>query len=462
MMVDRTVVALALASAAFVSVPASLIPQTAKAQSARRRVPRRTDTLPRESLVNGPSAVTPLDFGGGYKMGSLLRDIDPLFAGSNYNGLVTSRFAPLPFASGKGEVAFYGQVNAGWLNVDNGDKNNSESYFSTNGTTLNELGMRVKYDVGPDFTIGGRLSFVAAFNRSDILTSFDNDAGCDERNPDEALCWNTANVYLRSRTFGKISIGLGETASADIGGITLGGTAAVTNNDPTLKGGWHEVNGTYRTLNDIAPDVTGVTRGKLIRYDSPTLAGFSLSASWGEADHVGAPPDAKDYWDVALRYAGEFGNIRVASGIGYQIYDREGDHLNQSNLTFAGSIMHVPSGLFASASVNDINRDAKFQPGIGETDNASAYYLQAGISQDYFGIGKTTLYGEYGKTDSGANAGAYFLKDSSTSNWGIGVVQNIDSAAMSLYLTYNSIQADAGGLKGDDMQVIFAGARIKF
>ena len=457
-MVDRVTAALALASAAFVSVPASLIPETAKAQSVRRR----TETLPRESLVNQPSAVTPRDFGGGYKMGSLIKGLDPYSGISNYNGLVTSRFAPLTFAGGRGQVSFYGQMNLGWLNVDSGYKD-TDSYFSTNGTTLNELGTRVRYEVTPDFTVGARLSFVAAFNRSDILTSYeDQDAGCDEKHPDDAFCWNSASLYASGPLFGKISVGLGETAAADIGSITLGGTGAVTNNDPTLKGGWHQVRGTYYTLNDVAPDVTGVTRGTRIRYDSPTFAGFSVSGSWGEASHVGAPPDAKDYWDVALRYAGQFGSIRVATGLAYQDYDREGDHLSQSNLTWGGSIQHVPTGLFASASLNGINRDAKFKPGFGETDNASAYYLQAGISRNVFGIGKTALYGEYGETDNGANAGAYFLKDSSTENWGLGLVQNIDAAAMSLYITYNSIQADVGGTKGDDMNVVFAGARVKF
>ena len=48
-------------------------------------------------------------------------------------------------------------------------------------------------------------------------------------------------------------------------------------------------------------------RSDNIRYDSPTIAGFTLSASWGE----------DDFWDVALRYAGEFGDFKVLAGAGY-------------------------------------------------------------------------------------------------------------------------------------------------
>ena len=44
-----------------------------------------------------------------------------------------------------------------------------------------------------------------------------------------------------------------------------------------------------------------------VRYDSPTFAGFSVSASWGE----------DDFWDVAARYAGEFNGFKVALATAY-------------------------------------------------------------------------------------------------------------------------------------------------
>ena len=41
---------------------------------------------------------------------------------------------------------------------------------------------------------------------------------------------------------------------------------------------------------------------------SPTFAGFTVQAAYGEDDLA----------DVALRYAGEFNGIRVGAGIGYR------------------------------------------------------------------------------------------------------------------------------------------------
>jgi Gram-negative porin len=56
----------------------------------------------------------------------------------------------------------------------------------------------------------------------------------------------------------------------------------------------------------LSADCDGVPNNN-VRYDTPTFAGFSASASWGE----------DDVWGVAGRYAGEFSGIKVALAAGY-------------------------------------------------------------------------------------------------------------------------------------------------
>ena len=97
--------------------------------------------------------------------------------------------------------------------------------------------------------------------------------------------------------------------------------------------------------------------------------------------------------------------------------------------------------------------------------------IQAGISKNWFGIGNTALYGEYGvATDWGAEAvGRNFagnsavncpnpnavcspaLQNFTTVNgvtdtelriWGVGITQNVDAAASTLYLSYRNSDAD--------------------
>ncbi len=45
----------------------------------------------------------------------------------------------------------------------------------------------------------------------------------------------------------------------------------------------------------------------IVRYDTPTFAGFVGSASWGE----------DDMWELALNYRGEVGDFKLAGSLGY-------------------------------------------------------------------------------------------------------------------------------------------------
>ena len=53
-------------------------------------------------------------------------------------------------------------------------------------------------------------------------------------------------------------------------------------------------------------DCNGLTED-VVRYNSPTFAGFSVSASWG----------ADDMWDIAARYAGEIHDFKIAAAAAY-------------------------------------------------------------------------------------------------------------------------------------------------
>ena len=45
----------------------------------------------------------------------------------------------------------------------------------------------------------------------------------------------------------------------------------------------------------------------MVKYESPAVHGFFLTASLG----------TKEFWDVALRYKGEFGDVKFEAGVGY-------------------------------------------------------------------------------------------------------------------------------------------------
>lgn len=217
-------------------------------------------------------------------------------------------------------------------------------------------------------------------------------------------------------------------------------------------------------------------RYDLIKYESPSVAGFKFSAAWGE----------DDMWDVALRYAGLVGGrIKLAAGIGYGVFsesdsstangctgNKDQADCNQLGMSFGA--MDMGTGLFVHAAYG--TRTDEFieeTPGLeGTTDSV---YLQFGIEKNWFGVGATTLFGEYQVFDTGFNAGSLnavggapeAFSGAEAEIWGFGVVQNFASASFDLFATFRNTSTESTDLQGvtsknEDFQEVYAGGRIKF
>jgi hypothetical protein len=140
--------------------------------------------------------------------------------------------------------------------------------------------------------------------------------------------------------------------------------------------------------------------------------------------------------------------------------------------------------------------------------NWNHWLIQGGIGNNWFGIGQTTLYGEYGESsDFGAESNGrtfagtvnctsppfaaipcfsnfstvFGVTDTELTIWGLGITQNIDAAATTLFLGYRNFEADitcrttgpncTGAtnlgaapqtLTTEPMHVIVTGARVLF
>ena len=238
-------------------------------------------------------------------------------------------------------------------------------------------------------------------------------------------------------------------------------------------------------------------RYNVVKYDTPTLAGFSGSAAWGE----------DKFWDIALRYAGEFNGVKLATGIGYQQWDDgtsnprnctrvggiTGSNTTCDELGMSGSIQHVATGLYATGAYgyrNDDNRQllvSKLTPGASTRTKDEFYYIQAGIDQKFNPLGKSTLFGEYYEGNFGAainggagNGGTSSIRglgnaqpgfgninSSDINMWGIGFNQAVDAAAMDIYVSYRNYSFDVSNTAGvkanlNDLQTVLTGARIAF
>jgi hypothetical protein len=228
------------------------------------------------------------------------------------------------------------------------------------------------------------------------------------------------------------------------------------------------------------------------RYDSPTWAGFSVSGGYYE----------DDVWDVAVKYAADWNSIKVSVAAGYDQTTDEGclfstactgvtplggggapfqDFRKSVNTAQVGaSIMHVPSGLWAYGLYqHEENDGTQWQGPASDANDTNVWFVKAGIKRTWTPLGATVLWGEGGQYENdftgicsvgtGTNgafvtnvsnnptclvslaSGQFFNDGSNITNavnitgstvnrWGVGLVQEIDSAAMHVFFRWQHLE----------------------
>lgn len=284
--------------------------------------------------------------------------------------------------------------------------------------------------------------------------------------------------YLDSEHLGKVSIGRNAMASKSAAMFTdLSGTQVITNyvlfdgNAFFLRQGanltklrWGDFGYCYSQQRPWGGDCDGIVM-EGVRYDSPTFAGFSMSASFS----------VDDDWEVAGRYKGDVGGFKVALGVGYSVNTDE--RTQPPAITFdkdsaffqaGGYLQHLATGLFVNAIYGaENNHDAVTRTGGFTVPDTHQWYVKSGIRRQWSTLGHTILYGEYGDyidqmSPAALNAGA---TSSEMSRWGFGAVQELDAAAMSLWVKYRQqgVSINGGTLGGiDDFRYVSTGALINF
>ena len=301
---------------------------------------------------------------------------------------------------------------------------------------------------------------------------------------------NTLQSYwfIKSDHLGKIGVGLQSMASDNTAILPDGSGSLVPANFVFFDYGGFFLRGSQTTtFGPIWAAVTGCTDCNglplnAVRYDSPTWAGFSVSSSWG----------SDDIWDVAARYAGEHHGFKMSVAAAYSetssapIFDPRNAQAPDTKFFQIGAyVQHIHSGLWLYGAYTDIESDDQFVNGDAGFVNNDSWYIKAGLRRRWHPLGHTVLYGEYqhwnqdalrayginGGGGGGNTCSAFFAECvAETDMWGLGVVQEIDAAAMSMWLTYRNIEADVSDVRGgstgsvptEDFQYGKFGALINF
>lgn len=371
----------------------------------------------------------------------------------------------------KMSISLYGQIDSGVLWYDNGEE--SDAYVVDVDTSTSRIGATGTGTVRKGLDIGYKLEIGAAFNPLSGVAENDNDNNTN-------IETRYAEIWLTSETLGTVYLGEGDPSSDSvIDGIDLSGPAS-----------WISYNGdadwtfSFSVVGAGPCDYAGggscwgfmssfdTSRATRIRYDTPDMEGFTASASWGEDDQ----------WDVAARYAKDFGTLSLSSAIGYY-WSNDEQRPDGHYAVWGGSVSlyESTSGLYAVGSYADYDEQ---DAGL-DTADAKQWYVKAGHRSNWTGIGETSIYGEYGETDVSTPRGAFFSNFGSIENnsvlantlgdnvtsadgtmWGIGIGQDIDAMGATAYLGYRHLSADIDegplALSTKDIDAVLGGMVVPF
>lgn len=378
----------------------------------------------------------------------------------------------------KVSLTIAGQVNHAVLFWD--DRHERNAYVVGNKNDQSNFSLTGDAEIAKGLKAGYAITIRLKDNLSDEVsqTSDDGTSGF--------VIWESY-WFLESERYGKLSLGqvsrVSDTAPEnDLSETNVAGYAGVQDMGGGFSLRFKSGALSSITLGDVYNHFNGDT-ANVVRYDTPAIAGFVLSASYGE----------DDIWDVGAKYEGSFNSIKLAASIAYTHstdengLDGSGDSPNK---TLVGSIaiLHEPSGLNALVAAGNRSFDEPVDDqnsGTFRTPRDARYiYAKLGWLAKLTSLGPTAFYGEYGRfrdyitatsdfdvVDAGGVPGDRIVGNTAQV-WGLGVVQHIEAAEMQIYLGYrhHSFDFDLVDSAGDEVageglesfQSIVVGSKIAF
>ncbi|HMN36098.1 MAG TPA: porin [Hyphomicrobium sp.] len=384
--------------------------------------------------------------------------------GGNCCADLEERIAELEAAGARKGNRKVGLTVSGWVNEavffwDDGTQ--SDVYVGTNELEQS----RFRFNGDAKITAGWSAGYILEIGANGAGSkSFDQTSSGEGKVSVRKSAW-----YIKSEQLGRLAVGRFDTATYHLidnldtlltrnvsdyeaAGIALG--KFKTRSNGVLGARWTDFMGGF---NNGTPGQSGLRN--TVRYDTPELAGFTASASWGEDDQ----------WETALRYAGRLGDFKLAASIGYGESTDPGVNggscaLGTGDCQWWGAgalVSHTPTGIYLYGGYGENRID--LAAGQIADDTSAIWYLQGGIEHKWFDLGKTNIFVEHRRDDVGLSSAA----DSSDLRfWAAGVAQEIENASLVVFALYRHTDGDfttgAVQTEFDALDMVITGARINF
>lgn len=331
---------------------------------------------------------------------------------------------------------FYGQLNFGLFSADDGTQ--SESYISDNDNSNTRVGAIWESGLANGATLKFHFESALGLTGSSSVTIDDNGLDFDWRRTE----LRKFEVVYSTPTLGSFSFGQGSTATDGNAEADFSGTSVVTYASLSDLAGsiaFRPLGGASSGIDigDAFSDFDGARRFR-VRYDTPDFNGFTVSASAGE--EVLSEGNDDEFYDLGLKYARDYGDIKVDGRLGYA-------WVSGGNERAIGSlaVLHAPTGVNAAVST-----------GKQSGDDEDFVYVKLGYIQDWLPFGSTAISLDVYEGNDFAIAG------SESSSIGLGVVQRFDDQNLEVYAAYRTFEFDEATTPVEDIDVMVVGARWKF
>lgn len=311
-----------------------------------------------------------------------------------------------------------GQLNKACIYIEDG--NHHEPHTIDNYTSPSVFRLESGRNFSKNSLLGTTIEADVSTHPSDQLRLREEEVG------DRTLPIRKAEFFAEGVTWGRLSIGRGDTASYYTSVVDLSGTNFVINADvPLLLGSVRLQDDKALTFSPtvraLFGDFDGLRLADRLRYDFPDWRGLTPSASIL----------ARDAYDVALRYAREINNVKVAAATSYA--NQTSASIRTRKVVASGSVL-LPNGIsltLASGRSNPSNRisGTMLYSKIGFSFNLCTNFVRAeGRCLATFFDGKTSFALDVNKVND------FNQKGDRLTAYGFAWVQDIPTVATELYV----------------------------
>ena len=328
------------------------------------------------------------------------------------------------------DVAISGHVNRAAMYADDGES--AKWFFVDNANSSSRFRFRGANDFDGGWQVG-------IFWEVEMKSNASNRVSMQDNSDLSGINFEERHLEAFVRKWGTARLGQGDTATNGTAEVDLSGTdVAAYSSVDDIGGNFEFRDGNDRTgitVSNSRSNFDGLSRRDRFRYDTPRWAGLFASVSF----------EGNSEWDLAARYAADFGWARLAAAAGWADFgtSADSDDGNRDGQFSSSASLLLKNGLNFTASY-----------AVRDQDQTDPWNLYGKFGYKF--LGKHAASIQYSRTKHLSNT------DDKGDTFGLAYVFT-PFPSVEFYGTYylHMLELDDGD-DPDDINIFLLGTRVRF